>query len=81
MGLTRTSTTHLAGIAIPIEDNGASFFRYSSLKCWHGLSSLKEILPGLQVGSVIMGEDQKAFLIPQLPDASRPFADSSCCYT
>jgi hypothetical protein len=77
MRLTCSGATHLAGKAITIEHDSASFLRYTALKGGLRLGRKQDVLPWFQLGAIIVGKDLISFFISQLADPSRPFAYST----
>lgn len=70
--LTCHNSAHLAGEAVPIQNKGSGLFREASLKSWKRPRIQKEVLAGLQITPVVVGENLVTFFGPELADAPAP---------
>jgi hypothetical protein len=77
VGFSGNCTAHLAGESISIQNEGSGFFRDGSFKCRFGRGIEEKVLTGLEVVSVVMGENLITFLGSEFSDSSCPLGDSS----
>jgi hypothetical protein len=66
-------SAHLAGVAVPFQNNRPCLFRDSSGKSGKSFVRGKEVLPWFQVGTVFMRKDLISLFVAKLPDSPRPF--------
>src|ERR1035437_7209322 len=78
MRFTGGRSAHLACEAIPIKDVGPDFLRNLLIKgrSWNAIE--QEVLSGLEIAPIIVGEDLIALDGSEFSDASRPFALVPC---
>ena len=77
MVLSSDSPTHLAGEAIPVQYEGASFLGDGPLEGRCRFWVFEQVLSRFEFAPIIVREDRKAFLISELSNPSGPFADAS----
>lgn len=67
-------TAHLAGKSVPVQYERSELLGYVSRKGRSGFRGKQQILPRLEIGTIIMRQNLEAFFVPQLPDATSPLA-------
>src|SRR5579863_10380966 len=68
-----SSTAHLACVAVSLKNLGASLLRDFAPEGRNTDFSLKDVLSGLQVPTVLMRKNLVAFFVTKFPNPSGPF--------
>ena len=77
MRLASHSPAHLAGEPVAVQDKRPCFLGNCAFKGWLRLWVLQQVLAGLEVAAVVVGQDEVAFLRPQLPHPACPLGDAA----